>query len=92
MNYDKNYVKNLFAATCVESYSYSRYGSQAWTVAIENLEVMGYNLQDAEWILRSKLMRWAADAFERVDLYGNTYCIGDEISHYERKFGIKVGK
>lgn len=42
-----------------DAYSYDRY--QDWTHCVLALAIEGYTKEQAEWILRSKYMRWAGD-------------------------------
>lgn len=46
-----------------DAYAYDRYGEGAWMHSIVNLSAIGYTLEQIEWILYSKYMRWAADRF-----------------------------
>lgn len=72
-----------------DAYSYSRYGKAAWLKAIELLFVVGYTEEQVEAILRSKYMRWAADAFS-VQEGEQEVCTGGEIIQYRDKWGIDV--
>lgn len=48
------------AAKCKNAYSFNRYAS--WTAVAAKLLDFGFNEIEAEAIMRSKWMRWAADA------------------------------
>jgi len=76
-------VDNMMVKTS-EAYSFSRYGAGAWRKSIENLFELGYNKKEVEWILNSKLMRWAADQFSQY--------AGDENTGYEICDGFEIVK
>lgn len=44
-----------------DAYSYERYGKKEWTLSAKLLIAEGFTREEAEWVLRSKWMRWAAD-------------------------------
>jgi len=43
------------------AFSHERYGHSEWTSCALVLGLMGYSQEDAERVLRSKIMRWSAD-------------------------------
>lgn len=69
-----------------DAYSYKRYKATAWRVAIGELDKLGFNEFEIETILRSKLMRWAADEFETVGPRGGARLTGKEIILKIRKY------
>lgn len=66
----KDEAKALAAKTD-NAYSFDRYAT--WSACAAALASMGYTAEEAEAILRSKHMRWAADAASnaRVARYGD---------------------
>lgn len=58
-------VRDLTAATWETAYSFSRYGAAGWRSAIRELIRRGFDNREIEAVLRSKFMRWAADACDR---------------------------
>jgi hypothetical protein len=73
-----------------DAYSYDRYGKQAWLEAIKALLSIKYSESEVIWILRSKYVRWAADAF--ANQHDETdVCTGREIMEYRAEWGINVG-
>ena len=59
----KNNTIKLLMNKTEDAYSRERYGNQLWRTSIKYL-LKYYNTKQVEWILRSKHMRWAADAYE----------------------------
>ena len=58
----------FIAAKCSDAYSFDRYRS--WPALAKMLARRGFNANEIEAILRSKLTRWAAD-WSRVQRYGH---------------------
>lgn len=50
-----------------DAYSFRRYGELNWLDACRELLAMGCDAREAEAVLRSKWMRWAADLREADD-------------------------
>lgn len=51
-----------------DAYSYNRYGSIQWTLCAQFLlDTLYLSKKDAEIVLRSKVMRWAADEYADSD-------------------------
>jgi hypothetical protein len=67
-------------------YSYERYGAFGWINSIRNLWDLGYTKKQIEWIMLSKITRWAADSF-MVGEYGSAD--GTEVVQYHNKYGNK---
>jgi len=85
-------VDKLFDTT-KDAYSFGRYGAEGWRKSIENLAFLGFTEKQIEWIMRSKLTRWAGDYFgttftnedgQEESGYGNF--TGDEIVAYYGKY------
>lgn len=54
------YAESLAIIT-KDAFSYDRYGKTQWLNIAKFLERQGLNTTEAEWVLRSKWMRWAGD-------------------------------
>ena len=78
-------IKEMVSNT-QSGYSYNRYGSTGWENSIRNLSVLGYNKKQIEWIMLSKVTRWAADSFMTGE-YGTAD--GTEVVQYHNKYGKK---
>lgn len=50
------------AAATTDAYSFERYGAKAWEATALALFALGLSARGVEAVLRSKWMRWAADA------------------------------
>lgn len=51
----------VLAASTADAYSFDKFGAKNWTRCCESLLAAGYHAIEADAILRSKLMRLAAD-------------------------------
>ena len=58
---------NDLAANTKDAYSFPRYGKAQWLACCALLAGRGYNVQEADAILRSKIMRYAADNATRYN-------------------------
>jgi hypothetical protein len=61
MNATKTEAHAIADATFETAYSAGRYGVTEWRKAAAMLATRGFNAAEIEWVLRSKLTRWAAD-------------------------------
>jgi hypothetical protein len=61
MTMTKTNNANLVAQNTADAYSRDRYTDAAWTRIAKRLLAAGFTVEQAEWTLRSKHMRWAAD-------------------------------
>ena len=52
-----------------DAYSASRYGNREWVNCAAYLQGLGLTDDDVETVLRSKVMRWAADQCDNGDEY-----------------------
>lgn len=52
----------MIAARTTDAYSFDRYGRGPWTMIAKRLAQRGYDAQQIEAVLRSKITRWAADS------------------------------
>lgn len=52
----------IIAANTSDAYMADTYGEERWTNQIQELLDAGYNQTQVEWIVRSKIARWADDA------------------------------
>lgn len=52
-----------------ESYSFDAYGEDAWIKNIEELLREGYDQIQVEWIMKSKISRWALDMEKTITEY-----------------------
>ena len=84
-NVTEEELKELRISTS-DAYSFHRYKRTAWNVAIRSLANFGYNKEQIECILRSKLMRWAADQFANVGPRGGESLSGREVGMYLEKY------
>lgn len=57
------------AARCSDAYSADMWGPVAWVQAAQMLVDMGLTDEQVEGVLRSKLTRWARDAFGEPSTY-----------------------
>jgi len=55
------YVANVAQET-LGAYSFGRYGEEEWVKCIEFMAQSNFSEGEAVWVLRSKHMRWNADA------------------------------
>lgn len=63
-----------------DAFAFDRYGRDQWIAAVQVLVDAGYDDAEVEWILRSKHMRWAADAGEDFDYeFGVSTIIGRKV-------------
>jgi hypothetical protein len=51
------------AAATTDAYSHDRYGPTEWLASCALLADRGFTQRQAETVLRSSIMRWAADAY-----------------------------
>jgi hypothetical protein len=56
----------IIAANTSDAYMADSYGSERWTQEIQELLNAGYNQKEVEWIVRSKIARWADDYEETM--------------------------
>ena len=70
-----------------DAYSFNRYGETAWTESAKNLHNLGYSNKKIVEILRSKIMRWAADCYANQDSENNDVCDGMEVVKYHNQYG-----
>ena len=59
----------IVAARCWDAYSADCWGSVAWVQAAQMLFDMGLTEAEVEGVLRSKLTRWARDAYCEPSTY-----------------------
>ena len=57
------------AAKCADAYSADFWGPVAWVEAAQMLIDMGLTDEEVEGVLRSKLTRWARDAYGEPSTY-----------------------
>lgn len=69
-----------------DAYSFNRYGIKKWMKAIEYLDSEGFSLSQIDYVLRSKLMRWAADSCCEINSRGGEKLNGLEIKKYFEKY------
>lgn len=58
---------NDLAAATKDAYSFPRYGKTQWLACSAFLAARGYSIEQADAILRSKIMRYAADNAARYN-------------------------
>lgn len=66
----------IIALNTAEAYKAEDYGTERWTQNIQELLNAGYTEDAVEWIVRSKIARWADDYEISMLEYINRY-VGD---------------
>lgn len=61
-----------------QAYSFSRYGAKQWRRCIKWLTKVGYDVQEINAIMLSKIPRWAADRFDDATVGSLAFEIGKE--------------
>lgn len=69
-----------------DAYSAPRYGPDNWAKCADYLLSLGLSERDAEIILRSKFMRWAADQYESADAPPTVDCVMLAAKEWRRPF------
>jgi hypothetical protein len=67
----------------LDAYSAGRYGNREWVNCAAYLQNLGLSDADVETVLRSKVMRWAADQCENGDDYFDYPTVNDLRKHVE---------
>ena len=57
------------AYKCRDAYSADFWGPVLWVQAAQMLFDMGFDEKEVEWVLRSKMTRWARDDFGKPSTY-----------------------
>jgi hypothetical protein len=67
----------------LDSYSANRYGNREWVNCAAYLQGLGLSDADVETVLRSKVMRWAADDCNNSDDYFDYPTVADLRNYVE---------